>query len=136
MYAPHIILPFKADEVYAGMAETQGMLQVHKQGLLLEFQTKDAIFGLVKSKVKKLEISLGELADVELRTRFWKSQLLLHINNMKTLNKFPAAQEGVIKLHIKRKDKRKALEIQSYINMRLSEHRLEMLGETTDPFLG
>ena len=120
-------LPFKTDEAYHGFAEIQGLLHVERDHLLLEFELKDALFGVLKSGAKELKISYLDLNHVAYRRSWVKSRLVLQVNNMRVLSAFPGAKDGTIVLKIKRKYKGAAEDIESYANLRIAELKLEKL---------
>jgi hypothetical protein len=120
-------LPFKTDEAYHGFAEIQGLLHVERDHLLLEFEMKDSILGVIKSGAKELEISYFDLNKVEYKRSLFKSRLILSVNNMRVLSAFPGAKDGVIALKIKRRYKGEAEDIESYVNLRIAELKLEQL---------
>ena len=92
-------LPFKTDEAYHGFAEIQGLLHVERDHLLLEFELKDALFGVLKSGAKELKISYLDLNHVAYRRSWVKSRLVLQVNNMRVLSAFPGAKDGTIDVY-------------------------------------
>lgn len=129
MYSTNLRLHFTTDDAYSGLAKVQGILRAEKDRLILEYQVKDNLFGVIKSNPKKLNIPYEELAEVNYKLNWFVSRFRLHVNSMKVLGEFPVGKEGVISLRITRKQKQTAKELASYINLRLSEIRLDQLGE-------
>lgn len=121
------VLHFTTVEAYHGLAEVSGMLRLERKKLILEYQVKDALVGMIKSDPKELQIPFDNLLEVEYKLNWVLSRFKLHINSMHILGKFPVGKDGVITLKIKRKQKKTAQELASTINLKLSEHRLEMM---------
>ena len=122
-------LHFKTEEAYNGFAKVSGIIRAERRQLVIEYQVKDNIFGVIKGRPKELVIPYEQLADVKYKVNWFLSRLELHVNAMRILGEFPVGEEGVIKLGINRKQKKTAKEMASYINLRASEIRLEMMDE-------
>lgn len=120
-------LPFKTDQAYHGFAEIQGLLHVERDHLLLEFEMKDSILGVLKSGAKELKISYLDLNQVEYQRSLFRSRLILKVNNMRVLSAFPGAKDGVIAMKIQRKYKTEVEDIVPYVNMRIADLKLEQL---------
>jgi hypothetical protein len=120
-------LPFKTNDAYHGLAEVQGILHVERDHLELEFQLQDSFFGALKSGTKQLRIDYLSLAKMTYRRNLFKSRLELKINSVKLISRFPGAKDGLITLKIKRRYKTEAEDIETYVNMRVAEMKLEKL---------
>lgn len=123
------ILHFKTEDAYSGLASVEGIMRLGKEQVVLEFQMKDNILGMLKSKPKALTIPFRDLAEVSYKVNWFISQFRLQVTSMHILGEFPGAKDGIIKLKIKRKQKQSAKELASHINLQLSEYRLKMMGE-------
>ena len=132
MYSTNLRLHFTTDEAYSGLAEVQGIMRVEKSRLVLEYQVKDGLIGVFKSSPKELRIPFEELSEVKYKLNWFVSRFRLHINSMKILGEFPVGKDGIISLKIKRKQKQAAKDLESYINLRLSEFRLAQMDEDYD----
>ena len=132
MFGNQRSLHFTTDEAYQGFAEVKGILKAEKDRLILEYQMKDAIIGFIKSAPKFLEIPFEELVEVEYKINWAKSRFRLKVNSMRVLGEFPVENDGIISLKIKRKQKQSAKELASWINLRLSEYRLEQMDNADD----
>ncbi|MFK7923667.1 MAG: hypothetical protein AB8H47_17040 [Bacteroidia bacterium] len=120
-------LNFTTEDAYHGLAAVNGMLRLGRKELIIEYQVKDALVGMLKSEPKELRIPFENLLEVEYKLNWILSRFKLHVNSMHILGKFPVGKDGVITLKIKRKQKKTAQELASTINLKLSEHRLEMM---------
>jgi hypothetical protein len=127
MYSSNLRLHFTTDDAYSGLAKVEGILRAEKNRLILEYQVKDNLIGVIKSSPKELRIPFEELSEVTYKLNWFVSRFRLHINSMKILGEFPVGKDGVISLRIRRKQKEMAKDLISYINLRLSEIRLDRL---------
>ncbi len=129
MYPSQTHLPFHTDEAYSGFAEVDGILEAERGRLILGYQVKDSILGVVKSGAKELIIPYDQLSAVDYQYGWFKSRFILKVRNMRILNDFPAIKDGTIILKIKRKNKAIAEDLDAYINLRIAEVGLEKLEE-------
>lgn len=126
-------IPFSNDDVYSGLAKLDGILTVSKDHIDLEFQTQDAVFGVVKSKPKNLHIPLLELSSFIYKRNLFISRIIFRVTKLKFVKDFPKSEQGEIKLKIKRKYKKEARQIESFVTYRISELRLAQLDSDLDP---
>jgi hypothetical protein len=133
MFSTNVSLPFTTEDAYQGLANVNGMMQVRRNELILEYQVKDNIFGVLKSGTKELHIPFSELSEVQYKLNWFVSRFRLHVKSMRILGEFPVGKDGVISLKIKRKQKKVAQDLASSINLRLSEIRLDMMDDDTNP---
>ncbi|MEL6844151.1 MAG: hypothetical protein AAFP02_13155, partial [Bacteroidota bacterium] len=108
-------------------SEVNGMMRLGQKSLILEYQVKDGIVGMIKSDPKELVIPFDNLLEVKYKLNWAVSRFKITVNSMRILGKFPVSDSGVISLKIKRKQKQGAKELASRLNLLLSEHRLEMM---------
>ena len=94
----YAIVTFTIPELHGGLAEASGMVQMKDDYLLLEHQTRDAIFGAIKSDVKVFEIPYDEISSIRLERQFWTTKLILRSHRMKTFGGFPGEEGGKITL--------------------------------------
>lgn len=132
MYSNNLRLHFTTDDAYSGLAKVEGILRAEKNRLILEYQVKDNLIGVIKSSPKELRIPFEELSEVTYKLNWFVSRFRLHISSMKILGEFPVGKDGVISLRIRRKQKEMAKDLLSYINLRLSEIRLDRLDRLED----
>lgn len=124
-----LTIPFSISDAYEGMAEVDGLIRLEADRLTLEFQTKDAFFGVVKSDVKHVEITLSDLMAVAFKKRMFWATLQLRVRSMALIEAVPGARRGEIKLRFARKHRDEAHTLASNLHLRLSEHRLAELDD-------
>ena len=89
---------FTIPELYQGLAQATGLLQMQDDTLLLEFETKDSVFGALKSGVREVRVPFSEIASVRLERQFWNSRLILRGHRLKCFESVPGHEGGQIKL--------------------------------------
>lgn len=117
-------LPFMM-EAYGGLGRVDGRLRASDGALVLEYQVRDDVFGVIKSKPRLMQISLSEIEDVRFVRRRWrKSTLEIEINNMRLAERIPGSDAGQLKLRVARDLAARAGRIANRLQRYLSEHRL------------
>lgn len=85
-----------------GMTDTSGIIRLDDGKLIVEYQTIDAILGLVKSSVKTLEIPLSKLSSVRIEQKLWSADLVLQGKTMGVLNSVPGSSRGQLRVKLNR----------------------------------
>jgi hypothetical protein len=127
MINPRIRLPFKLSDVYGGFAEVQGILSTEPDAIVLQFQVKDSVIGLVKSPPKELKIPFSEIESVEYKRNIFVSRFFIRVHSLSVLDGFPDNKDGEVRLKIKRTHKETARNAASHLSLQLSEYRLAEL---------
>lgn len=99
-----------------GMTETSGMLSLEEGKLLLEYQTIDAILGVLKSGIKVVEISLSELSSANVEQKLWSAELVLQGKNMRVFSNVPGARQGQLRAKLNRQSITAAKQLIEQIN--------------------
>lgn len=88
-------VPFRCD-AFAGFGETHGVLRFDGRSLRLDWQTKDAVFGVVKSGAQQLELPLSALDKLRCGAGFcWLAPWLeIALNDFALATRLPGHQEG------------------------------------------
>ena len=85
-----------------GMTETSGMLRFDAGKLVMEYQTIDALFGVVKSSVKVLEIPVANLSSARIDQKLWSADLVLQGKSMGVLSSVPGSNRGQLRVKLNR----------------------------------
>jgi len=85
-----------------GITETSGMLRLEDGKLVLEYQTIDALLGLLKSAVKTVEIPLANLSSARVEQKLWSADLVLQGKSMGVLSSVPGASRGQLRVKLNR----------------------------------
>ncbi|MCB2205438.1 hypothetical protein KQI65_11880 [bacterium] len=127
MSTKSVSIPFTLPEVYHGLAEGHGRLHVGAEGLRLEYRVKDAVLGLLKSRVRELFVPYEHIDEFEYREGWFRRRFVIHVATMQLTEDFPGSDEGQIILRFRKLPKEKLRGIASRISLQLSEHRLQQL---------
>jgi hypothetical protein len=111
-------------EAYQGLAQANGILAVKEEGLLVEFEVKDSLVGVIKSGVKSVMIPYEEVISVEVKSNIFRSKMTIQVGQLGLLEGLPNTERGELKIAFRKKDKAMALDIESRIRFLASEVRL------------
>lgn len=99
-------LPIHA-ETHAGFGEVGGMLSFDGQDLVVEFQTRDSLLGLLKGKPQTLRVPLHAIDEVLTgRGWFWLLPWFeIALNDFRLLTELPGAEAGRWRARVRFKDR-------------------------------
>ena len=121
-------IPFSLD-AYEGLAEVEGLARFEDDVLSLEFEAKDAFFGVVKSGVKEVHLALTDLVSADFSKNMFRATLKLRVRSMMLIKEIPGASRGELKLRFARKHRDEAHALASKLQLRMSERKLELMDE-------
>lgn len=126
-YAVPFTLPDANDFV-----EASGLLRYDSSGVHLEFQTKDALFGVIKSNVKSVHITHEQLRDLRYRKSWFWHYIIVQAKDMKSIANIPGAESGQVRLKIKKADVDQAKSLGLHVSSALTDARLKRLVAESD----
>ena len=110
-------VPFTIRNVFQGFAETEGILSVDGTDLKLEFQTTDAVVGLLKSGVREVRLPLDGVEEIALRKGWFGCSLVVRVAEMRGASEVPNFKHGEIALSIAKKHSQAAADFVSSIRI-------------------
>ncbi len=121
-------VPFHFD-AFGGFGEVQGLAQITEQGLELQFTTRDALFGVLKSGQRSVKVPLSSLMSVRYRAGwFWlMPKIELRVRDLATLKDLPESEQGRVTLSIKFSDRHDARTFAADLEMMRSRLRILQL---------
>lgn len=130
MLAESVSVPFTIPHLYGGLGEGSGIATAGRDGLSLEFETKDAVLGMMKSGVRDVTLALGDLVSVKLDKSWTNTKIVVRARSMKALADVPGSEGGEVTLYVARKDRALAERLVSVLTFELSEHALQQADAT------
>lgn len=90
-----------------------------------EYQVKDDLFGVLKSRPKRIQLSFSEIESIRfVRRRVLTSVVELVISNLTLAERIPGSEMGRISLRIKRDDRDRAQRIVELLQRMMTDYRL------------
>lgn len=122
------------NDEYQGLGETLGLAQRQDDGLSLQWHTRDALFGLLKSRLNCAHLPATKMASIDYRSGWFGLWPRVHIclSDLSDVERLPAATGGEITLRVRRGDRHTAAEIVKRLQLSVSEHRYRALQQDID----
>ena len=120
-------LPFRFPDTLEGLVRSGGVLRAEADGLVLEFQTRDGLFGVIKSGVKKVAIPFDRIDEVRLRSNLFRTELEIRVSSMELAADVPGSKHGTIRLKVPRRYRTEAREMALEASDRVSQCKLDRL---------
>ncbi len=121
------ILPFTLAQGDNFLMESSGIIRLEGKHLIMEYQSRDAVLGMVKSAVNEVRLSLNDVQHITFIKGFFSNKMKIQAKAMRAFEKVPGSVQGAVELKIKRHDRKNADYLVSAANLRMSEMRLEAL---------
>ncbi|MEM8955597.1 MAG: hypothetical protein AAGD22_15695 [Verrucomicrobiota bacterium] len=122
-------VPFRISDHLGGLAECSGMLALEKSLILVEFQPKDALVGVLKSKIKKVEIPFGTIESINFKKSFFGGKILLRLSDLELRSEIPKSDSGEIAFKIRKKFSLDANELVTVVQLGIVDERLQRMEE-------
>jgi hypothetical protein len=126
-YSTNRSVPFEIPNVNHGFQVAKGILKLRSDGIELEFETKDAILGVISSGVQSVQLSYSELESIRFDKGWFSAKIILEAISMRVLEDIPGTEQATCMLKVNRKHKDEAQKVISTARMQLSEHKLDRM---------
>lgn len=121
-------LPFEYDDDASyGLRAVTGVLNYDGKTVHIEYQSKDAIVGVVKGDVQDLNIPIEKIREVLVKKKWFSRVLIFKVDSLRTLEGMPGVKLNTLEMKIKKEDFSLAQNLASSINLMRSEMRLNEL---------
>ncbi|TVQ66364.1 MAG: hypothetical protein EA360_05880 [Balneolaceae bacterium] len=124
-----MVLPIKQNELYAGLAELNGLVRMEKDSLVLEYNLKDDVLGMFNSELKVLKIPFHAIEDVIVKKKWFSARFDLYLNRLPNTDKTIDVKGNCLSFIIKKAELEKARSLRSTLMLRVSEERLRRIDE-------
>ena len=121
-------------DAYGGWGKVQGMAGFDEHGLLLQFTTRDALFGVLKSGMREVRIPIEALRSVQYRAGFlWLMPAIeLRVRELSVLQDLPESEQGRLRLRVAFRDRHEAREFAQELDRWRSLRRIAELDRNLD----
>ena len=128
-----MVLPVKQNELYAGLAELNGLIRLDKETLVLEYNLKDDVLGMFNSELKVLKIPLHAIEDARVKKKWFSARFELYLNRLPKTDKTLSVDGNSLRFIIKKGDLEVAASLRSTLMLRVSEERLRRIDDEDSP---
>jgi len=125
-------------DAYGGLGEVQGLAHLDEQGLSLQFSTRDALFGVLKSSTRTLRIPFAALQSVRYSAGwFWlMPRIELRARDLDVLRQLPESEQGHVTLHMRWRDRHDGRAFAADLELLRSRHRILQLDRSIEQMAG
>lgn len=114
-------IPIKLADSFEGLAESKGLLISNDEVILIQFQTVDAILGVVKSGLTEVKLPLANIVELSYKKSLFGNKLILKVDNLRLIEKLPECNNNEVVLSVARKDIDDAIDFVRAIKLDMSE---------------
>lgn len=118
-------IPFKIPDVYHGLAESHGVLRLTSNGVHIEYQTKDSVLGLLKSKLHQVQIPFSKISELNFKRKVFTSTLTMRLSHLEAILSIPNQESGTVKFRIPKTHINEAEEFVSLVKIVATNQSLE-----------
>lgn len=114
------------------MRYVMGVVRYDRDVLTLEYQTVNSFTGARDSDVHEVHLPLDELEAVEFTRRMVGTSMVLRTKSQRALQDVPGSLQGAVTLRFERKHRDQAHDLATFVALRISERKLDLLDEEMD----
>lgn len=126
-----VSIPIKLHTPDAVFTEAAGLVKLERGRLIIEFETKDAFFGVYRSGVQEIAVLPDDITSIDFKRNLFKAELRIRAHSMKTFDQVPGSKLGEIRLRFRRAHRAEAQELAAFLQHRLSELAQATTGDST-----
>ncbi len=116
-------IPFKPHDPDAMFTETEGLVQLYDDELVLQLETKDAFLGRFK-RSNEVRLPLDEISSVEFKAGWFRTQITVQAHSVQAVSDFPGSRLGSIRLRFRRKYREEAAQLAEMIEDSVHDLRI------------
>ncbi len=95
-------LAFEFNDPDGSFTESEGVIWLEGDEIVIEHQTKDAFFGTFKSQVKVARVPLDAISWIRFKRGIFSAELTIHGRTMNAVEHIPTAKQGRLRLKFAR----------------------------------
>lgn len=117
-------VPFKVHDPDAMLTETEGVMQLYEDGVLLQLETRDAVIGHFR-RTSEFHIPLEEISSVDFRRRWYGTSLTVQVRDIAVVSEIPGSKLGQIRLKFRRRHRDEAENLVTILRESLYDLQLD-----------
>ena len=116
-------IDFTIPDLYGSMAEAKGLAHIEDTVLSIEFETRDTIFGALKSKAKEIHVPFKDITSVQIDRGLWQTKIRIHGRKLHSFSEVPGSAGGEAVLVISRQSRLNAERFTRELAKRVAKDR-------------
>ncbi len=122
---PSSSFAIKLRDSYEGFAESAGLLSLNDASIVIQYQTKDAIIGLLKSELKVVNIPLAHVEEILFKKSLLGNKIIIKVDDLKYSCDVPGSESNEIVLNVARANVDNAVDFVRAIKLDMSEREYQ-----------
>jgi|ETN07SMinimDraft_1059922.scaffolds.fasta_scaffold54976_2 hypothetical protein len=114
-------IPIKFKDSYEGLAESSGLLSMDDNQFIIQFETKDAFLGVIKSGLKTIQIPLKNVIELGYKKSIFGNKITILVDDLSYIEEVPNRDNNQVTLIIERKHIETAIDFVRAIRLDQSE---------------
>ena len=114
-------IPIKFKDSYEGFAESSGLLSMNKDSIIIQFETQDAILGVIKSGLISIQIPLKNIVELGYKKSIFGNRITITVDDLAFIAEVPNRNNNEVTLIIERKHIEAAIDFVRAIRLERSE---------------
>ena len=119
------VIPFKIPDTLGGLLETDGLLRLEDDTLVLEVHSR--ILGKVSAGLRSFRLGFDRLEEIRFERGLFRRRLRLRLRSMEGLGGLPGLKTGELDLRVAREDADRAESLATAAALRLTGQRIAEL---------
>jgi hypothetical protein len=120
-----ITLPFSIPNALEGLAESEGMIFLDGDTIGIDYQTKDSLFGLLRSAVKSIQLDVADIEEIEFRRGIFSGKLTIRSVRFDFKSRPLTQVPGELRLSIARRHREAGVEFARTVKSKLFDLTLK-----------
>ena len=126
-------VPVRMEESWGGLANNTGLLRLEGDTVVIEFETRDGMFDVLRSGVKRIDVQLADLESVRWKRGVFGGKIEFAARSMDVLAEIPGATQGRVTLSVARKDRDQAFGLVTNMELVLAHRFVRAVEAASDP---
>lgn len=121
------VLPFSIADTHAGFARAQGLMRMEAETLVVEFEIKESLLGVLSFGRKEVRIPIRDVDSATLKKSWWGTTLILQFNRLEPVTQLPKVNRGRCHFSIARPDRAIAASFAPALQLQIADSQLSAL---------
>ncbi len=122
-------IPFNIDYNLGGLAVCSGLLKLETDSILVELQSRDSFIGIIKSKIRKVEIPLEKIESITFKKSLFGARISLRVSDLEIHSSISASSSGELLFRLYKKHAHDAAELVTAVELGIADQKFKRIEE-------
>jgi hypothetical protein len=114
------VVPITLPESWGGFATNLGVLRFDGETLVVEFQTKDGMFEVLRSDIRRVTLPLQDLTGLAWKAGCFGGTFAISVASLELMKDVPGGDQGRLSLKVRRQDRAAAEQLANEVQLTLA----------------